>query len=99
MSLVKVSNTQKENNVVNDGAKGATVENDVGKVVIQEKARVKKANGKDCGSQNLKSNINISKKATKDSNTTATKNAKSAAGKYSKSASVKDSKSTIAEQF
>lgn len=68
MSLVKVSNTQKENNVVNDGAKGATVENDLGKVVIQEKAGVKKANGKDCGSQNLKSNINISKKTTKGQN-------------------------------
>ena len=37
MSLLKVSNTQKENNVVNDGAKGATIENDLGKVIIQEK--------------------------------------------------------------
>ena len=65
MSLVKVSNTQKENNVVNDGAKGSIVENDLGKVIIQEKDGVTKANGKDCGSQNLKSNINISKNSNK----------------------------------
>ena len=37
MSLLKVSNTQKENNVVNVGENGAIVENDLGKVVIQEK--------------------------------------------------------------
>lgn len=67
-TFLKVSNTQKENNVVNDGAKGATAKNDLGQVVIHEKAGVNKAYGKHCGSQNLKSNINISKKATKGQN-------------------------------
>lgn len=66
-SLSNISNAHNDKNVLNDGAKGTTGE-DVGQVVIHKKAGTNKAYGKDCVSQNLKSNINMSKKATKGQN-------------------------------
>lgn len=66
-SLSKISNAHNDKNVLNDGAKGTTGE-DLGQAVIHKKAGTNKAYGKDRVSQNLKGNINISKKSTKGQN-------------------------------